>query len=209
MSADFLNSLLESGRPVVTAEPTERVDASVGTIIEQLDQTARLELAGTAPPLDHDAALWAVEILESACRFLTYRHFDAETVVSALARPCPKRPSPPVCYSVDLTLRFLPEVIRLARALAPNDPLVLALQELGRKWPLSSVGMREVQEGDLEPFWANIALRTLYVDRVLARGDKARLTDPRVADAARAAVGAYDDLAPVLRAIKTTEGVTG
>ena len=41
-----------------------------------------------------------------------------------LSVPCPQKASPAVCYSVDLTFRFLPDLTRLARAASEDDPLV-------------------------------------------------------------------------------------
>lgn len=55
-------------------------------------------------------------------------------------------------------------------------------------------------ELDLDPFWADDCLRRLYIDRVLDRGDKSRLSDSRVAEAVRAVLGNHPDLSAKMAA---------
>jgi hypothetical protein len=108
-------------------------------------------------------------------------------------------PSPEVCYSTDLALRVLPQLLALARGVALDDPLVIGLNTLAHDWPLSSVGVPEVTNVDESPFIDHPTLRRLYADRIIERRDVSRLTDPRVVAAVREALGAHAaDLAPTL-----------
>ena len=43
-------------------------------------------------------------------------------------------------YFVDLTFRYLPDLLQLAKGLAPGDALVAQLKATARQWPLSLVG---------------------------------------------------------------------
>jgi hypothetical protein len=116
-----------------------------------------------------------------------------------LAVPCPGNPSPSVCYSADLSLRHLPDLLSLARGIAADDPLVGGMTSLARAWPLSSVGVPGIEGVDASPFLPHPALRQLYVDRIIDRADGSRLADPAVREAVREAVGDFLNLAPKLQ----------
>lgn len=53
---------------------------------------------------------------------------------------------------------------------------------------------------DLDPFWNDACLQRLYIDRVLDRGDKSRLCDPRVAEAVRTVLGNHPELSAKMAA---------
>ena len=193
-----MQSLLDNGRVSVPRDPTAPDDLPAAVAL--LDNAARPELAFVAPALSVPAACWALQTLYRACQALVFREIDADDVRKALGDPCPVPTSPSVCYSVDLSLRYVPDLIALARGIAPDDPLVTALATLAKAWPLSSVGAPGNGDVDPSPFIDDPGLRQLYVDRIIERGDAARLAHPVVRDAMREAVGAYPDLAPKLAA---------
>jgi hypothetical protein len=168
----------------------------LASAIEQLDVHARLDLPGTAPDLAPDVTSWAATMLHRACQFQVYRDVDADEVRRGLALPCPAKPSPSVCYSGDLVLRHLHEIWSLARGIAQEDPLVEALVELARAWPLSSVGIPNLGKVNVSAFIHHPALRRLYADRIIARQDSSRLDNPEAADAVREAIGAFQEIAP-------------
>lgn len=205
----FVHSLLEAGRVHVPmrVEPPEDLEAAVA----ELDRAARPHMPFEAPALSPAAAGWALTVLYRGCQSLVYREIDAGAVRDALSRPCPREPSPEVCYSVDLSFRYLPDLLALARGIARDDPLVLGLMELARRWPLSSVGVAGVADAsdgdgeiagvsDLSAFVHHPSLRQLYVDRVIEKEDVARLGHPIVRDAVREALGALPELSPKLAA---------
>jgi hypothetical protein len=197
MSAvEFVQSLLETGRVKVPAgdAPIEDLDPAVA----ELDRAARTDAPSEAPPLVAPAASWGLQILYRACQALVFREIDAETVRRTLAEPCPLPPSPAVHYSADLSLRYLPDLLTLARGIAPDDPLVTGLTALAQAWPLSSVGVADARAVDPSPLLDHPSLRQLYVDRIIERGDASRLAHPAVRAAIREALGAYPSLAPKL-----------
>lgn len=192
----LLYSLAENGCVLVAPpdgwiQPTR--EAAVAALRE-LDRIVRLELAFRAPDLQVPAALWAAATVYRSCQFLVYREVSAENVRNTLSRPCPRAPDPGVCYSVDLTFRYLPDILRLARGIAPDDPLNKHLVALARHWPLSSVGAGDLGPVDISAFWADRSLRQLYVDRVLSRRDRSRLRNEEVLEPMRAALGVYPEL---------------
>ena len=197
MSAtQFVQSLLETGRVKVPleADGPEGLEQAVA----ELDQAARAELAGEPPALSVAAAAWALKLTYRAAQALVFREIAAAAVQQALAQPCPQPRSPSVEFSADLSLRYLSDLLSLARGVAPDDPLVTGLARLAREWPLSSVGAAGLAEVDPPRFMDHPGLRQLYVDRIIERGDAARLEHPDVHAAVRESVGAYPELAPKL-----------
>lgn len=198
--------MLETGR--VTVEPpgagfaargSTADDAALRAAIAEVDAQWRTELAGEAPPLVIDATIWALQLIHRAAQFLVFREVEPQAIHDRLAVPCPHPPSPEICYSADLALRVLPDLLKLARAAAPDDPLVDALVVLAKQWPLSSIGCgMNIERSDVSAFIDHPALRQLYVDRVLERGDLSRLDDARVVADVRRAIGRFPELAPTI-----------
>ena len=192
--ARFLGALAETGLVTVSPDLAEGPDEEVETVLLEFDRVARLNLADDAPEYLPDVALWAAALLYRACQFLVCRDVDEALIEEGLRLPCPRGYSPAVAYSVDLVLQYIPGLVRMTRQVAAGDPLLRALVELGRAWPLSSVGVRNVGDVDVSGFIEDPALSRLYVDRILARQDLSRLGDPRVDAAVREALGGYPEL---------------
>ncbi|HSI84351.1 MAG TPA: hypothetical protein VK970_11245 [Candidatus Methylacidiphilales bacterium] len=200
--AVFLTELLERGVARVSTGffTTPLHDADAERVIADLDFFARANCPGKAPELDPTAALWAAAILYRACQFLHIRDLGTDVIVPAMQERCP-RPvdAPSTTYSVDLVLRFLPDLLRMASRLSPEDPLVALLKNLAREWPLSSIGAADVPGPmKLTSILAHPALAALYRDRVIEFEDESRLADDRVRAAVRAALGGHPELCPAL-----------
>ena len=193
----FVHALLETGRVKVSFDP--QVPRELDEAVTELDLAARPHLAFEPPVLSRPAASWALLVTYRACQALVFREIEGEVVRAVLAVPCPEPPSPSVCYSADLSLRYLPDLLSLAKGIASDDPLVHGLHAICRSWPLSSVGVPDVGEVDARPFLSHPSLRQLYVDRIIERGDGSRLADAAVREAVREAVGDFPNLAPKLQ----------
>jgi hypothetical protein len=195
--ATFLVSLFDDGRvrAAAPARLSEEELRAAEAELARFEADFRQEFPGPAPAYDPRAALWGATMFYRAAQFVVYRDVDAPTMAEALSAPGPAANSPAAHYSVDLTFRFLPDLFRLAQSAAGNDPLLAHLVRWRNEWPLSSVGMADVAPRNLDPVANHAELLTLYVDRVLARGDRGRLADVRVRAAARRAVGAFPQLA--------------
>jgi MoxR-vWA-beta-propeller ternary system domain bpX4 len=124
-------------------------------------------VAGPPPPFDPDAAASAAGRVWCACWFLLHRADEPDTVEKALVMTPPMNASQHL--SADLTLRFLPQVHRRARALAAADPMTACLGRLLREWPLSGV-LSDVSEPPLTPpeFDGHKGLLMLYAERLAA-----------------------------------------
>jgi len=197
--SSFLSQLFEHGRVHVAGadEISHEELAEARTQLTEFERAWRETLPGTPPEFLIEPALWSAETIYCACRRLVYREWDAERALRcSTAAPRGARTAA-LHYSVDLAMRFLPDVWRLARTEAEGDALGSQLLELAGEWPLSSVGIPEVSASSIDEIEQSECLLALYVDRILERKDRSRLDDPRIRSAAQAAVGLFKDLAPL------------
>jgi hypothetical protein len=169
----LLQRLFDDGTVVLRERPLletgERADAVA--LLGHAYATYRLDVAG--PPVDFDAgtALAAAELLGRACWFLVNHAELPAELEKGLVMPAPAA-APAQHLSADLVLRYLPQVHRRARAVAPDDRLAVLLAGVLRQWPLSGV-LSDVEEGPLTPpdFGGHPGLLLLYAER-LARNEK-------------------------------------
>lgn len=165
--AEFLQQLLRTGKVVLSAppapEPDDRREAL--TLLERAYQTHRLEVAG--PPLDFrpEVALGAGEFVRATCWYLMQHDEPAEAVERRLALPAPQTPADHL--SADLLLRYVPQLHRRARAIAPADALSRILAGVLRAWPLSGV-LSDVLEPPVTSvaFDGHAGLLLLYAERL-------------------------------------------
>ena len=195
----FLQQLFDHGRVTVSATGDIAVeDPQLPELLQQYDQAWRQQLPRDLPPLDLTSALFGAMAIYRSAQVLVFRDTPVEGLQRALVGPSEFGAREQ--FSADLCLRFLPDLVRLARARSHDDPLVRCLLELGSRWPLSSVGiagveLREVGNNRVAALTEQPTVWLLYVDRVLQTGDASRLADPRARTAARRAVGAFPQLA--------------
>lgn len=197
---DFTKSLWDGGELLLTS-PDAPTLADLNVSIELVQSTEieyRKTLPADVPPVNQPALQWALTAFYRASQFLVFRELPVELLRSDLSNPCPEKQSASTSYSVDLTFRFLPDLVRLTRSISSQDPLLEFLQRWGFEWPLSSVGIADVQLGSVDPILEHASLCTIYVDRILGTGDIGRLNDPRTAEAVRTALGDFRELSPVI-----------
>lgn len=198
----FIRALLDNGRlrvprPDETEDPQDFKAAA--EVLREFESVWRLDFPGPAPEFDLPGAMWAATMLYRAAQCAVFRDVPEPTLRQGLSLTCPQTANDAARhYSVDLTFRFLPDLVNLARQASPDDPLLQELKSLANQWPLSSVGMKGVEPGGIDAIVGHPGLLQLYVDRILAREDFSRLSDERVRTAARKAAGAYAELSPTL-----------
>jgi hypothetical protein len=194
--ASFVHALANDGRIVVSSEPIAAADESALSELVELNHRAQSELASEPPGLSTETALWAANLLYQICQFVVCRDIGEVQIAAAFANECPVARGPDTDWSADLLFRHLPGLIRLAQQLSNGDPLVQELKKVAATWPLSSVGVPELADLNLDTFVAHPALARLYADRIVAAADTSRLGDSRVDDLLRADLGIHRELAP-------------
>jgi hypothetical protein len=166
---EFLTQLFEEGKIVFRSPraPHDRHEAHAVTILERAFQTHALSVCGPGIAFDPGVACAAAELVRQASWALV-NHGDR---VSELEKRI-KMPGSPLTpshhLSADLTLRYLPQVLRRARGLDPSDPLIAILARVLRAWPLSGA-LSDLDEGPLAPldFDGHRGLLLLYAERLL------------------------------------------
>jgi hypothetical protein len=201
----FLVDLFESGRVRLTAEALlpEQESDEVERTLADFELRYRNVLPGTPPSIDLPAARYGATMLYQACRFLAHPNLGIGDLECAFGVVPPESMGPSVHYSVDLSLRFLPDVCRMTREKGAEDPLCTELSKLANQWPLSSVGIPGVTNVVVDAFVSDRCMRRLYVDRVIRCSDLFRLQDRRVQEEVVEALGAFPELAPpIVQALK-------
>lgn len=199
MLAEFVRALTSSGEVMVgSADVTPEDEDAALVVLEDVERQAREELAPSVPPFDPTAAIWGAKQFYRACRFLLCRDIPGDEVIRQLELVCPRPRGPATDFSVDLVLRYLPQLLSVAERSGSNDALTLSLRDWARSWPLSSVGAGVEGPFVIESFAESPALLRLYADRILQHAAADRLGDPRVAARIKADLGAFPELAPIL-----------
>jgi hypothetical protein len=198
----FLNSLFADGRVRVPlpAEVLEDELCEAAEAVRTFEADYRQDLPGTPPPLAVKVARWAALMFYRACQFVGFREVGEEDMARALAPPCPAADPSSRHYTVDAVFRFLPDLMKLARTASEKDPLHGHLARWSTDWPLSSVGIPGTAELQIEPIVGHPCLLRMYVDRIIARRDTARLVDPRIKEAVQQTLGLFPELAPEMAA---------
>lgn len=192
----FVEELFVTGRVRLTTDDTPGdadIVEAVARVLE-FERSLRLDLPGAAPGVDEAALRWALVAFYQAGQFQVYRHLGATKLVERFAEEPPRGATAEAHYSVDLVFRFLPDLVKLARRGSPEDPLLVALTSWCEAWPLSSVGVSNLNPPHCELILAHECLLRLYVDRILRSQDTSRLTDQRIRDEVTRAVGAFPEL---------------
>lgn len=191
---------LQNGERVLVPNLDEigssELDAAAHSLTE-FERSYRSALPGTAPTFAVEVAVWAATKFYRACQCLVFRDVSLQAIEAELDPICPINMEPAsLAYGVDLTWRFLPDLLKLTSGIAADDPLVTWLRRWAAEWPLSSVGVTDLGEVDVSRFFDDPCLRGVYVDRIIVRRDVRRLNDQRVRNAVRQAIGAFPELAP-------------
>lgn len=194
--ASFARGLANDGRIIVSPEPIEPPDEDALRALTDLNERATSELAGEAPRYSSEAALWAATMLYQICQFVVCREISEAQMAEAFAKECPIARGPEADWSADLMFRHLPPLFRLSQQLSNGDPLIQELKKLAAAWPLSSVGIPDLAELNLDTFVEHPVLARLYADRIVSTADSSRLGEPRVDELLRTDIGIHHDLAP-------------
>lgn len=187
----FIQDIFQQGKVTVDANVTpftdEDLQAATQRLLEQYDHQ-KLELTATVLAFDATAAVWAAGYLYRAVQLVMLRDLGEEAVNSLLT-PYEGAVSAEAVLSVDLSFRYLPNLMGLAKGLAPEDVLVKRLKDTAVQWPFSSVGMTLEEELNIEVIMNNACVRRSYIDRIITARDIKRCSNPQVNEYIQEALG--------------------
>lgn len=199
----FYEALLSEGNVTLrSSDPLSRTEiAEAADLLTQFEQSEyRSRLANDPPNLDRESLLWATKMFYRAAQFLVFRELGPELLEKDISEQPPSPNSASSIYTVDQVFRFLPDLLRIAKAASSDDPLVKKLTSWAEQCPLSSVGIHGVECGDVSQIMQHTCLRSMYVDRILESEDVSRLDQSEVVEAVTNALGAFPDLCPKISA---------
>lgn len=193
---DFLQHLFEDGEIVVPRYSDAKPDAAaVHSLLIFTERIWRTDWPGTAPQFDVALATKAIDVLCLLCQATVYRELD-EVLIAERLQTINLAPddSAAAWYSVDLSLRFLPQIYKRLNRTSSDDPILQLALSIGQDWPLSSIGMPECGPKNHRKALGDAEIFRVYVDRVIAAEDEHRMNLPNVADAVHAALGPFENL---------------
>jgi len=179
-------------------EREAEADVGLEAMLREWHAEASEDLGGEVLAFDGVAARAGARVLFRAAWCLLVREVSAEEVEELLDGVEMPAPCAAAQWSVDVVLRWLPDVERLARGLAPGDPLIGALVRVAERWPLSGAGMRRevvgrgmVDGAAWEAMRGHEGLWQLFLDRVMVSRAEWWLADEEVRAAAERSLGEW------------------
>ncbi|QJB35817.1 hypothetical protein HF329_32740 [Chitinophaga oryzae] len=194
--SSFITTLVRDGQVTVdTAVHAFSPDdlAATRSILLNYYQHDLIDMPGEAPAFDNDTALWAAGFIYRAAQLIRSRPSGNNGIEQWLPKHAGAT-GPEAIYSADLCLRYLPDLLSIAKKLAPADPLVQRLTETAAQWPFSSTGMNIYPAAPVTAITEHPSLLQAYTDRIIASKDTGRCNDPVVMTAVKASLGSYADL---------------
>lgn len=177
---DFVTRLLEEGRITFGPDPPQAeppADRDTAAIADAFAAHA-LEVAGPLIAFDLTTAVEAAELVRQAAWALVDHREPPESLRQRL-RMARDASSASHHLSADLFLRYLPQVLKRARAIDPTDPLIDILTEVLRRWPLSGA-LSDVEHPPITPadLDGHPGLLLLYAERLAANDRPAWRPEP-------------------------------
>jgi len=189
----FIQDIIQQGKVTVDGNVTPFSDEDKQAATQRLREYYELqkqELSATVPAFDAPAAIWAAGFLYRAVQLVMLRDLG-DDVVNKLLTPYDGAVTPEAVLSVDLSFRYLPNLVGLAKGLAPEDVLVKRLHEAAVQWPFSSVGMKVEGDLNIDVILNNACVCRSYIDRIITARDIKRCNNPQVKEYIKEALGDY------------------
>lgn len=189
----FIQDIIQQGKVIVDGKITPFSEEDIQLATQRLQayyDHQQQELTATVPAFHATAAVWAACFLYRAVQLVMLRDLGEEAVNSLLT-PFDGEISPETILSVDLSFRYLPNLMGLAKGLAPEDVLVKRMEQAAILWPFSSVGMKVEGDMHIEVIMNNTCLRRTYIDRIIEARDSKRCNNLQVKEYIQEALGDY------------------
>ncbi|MFK7795839.1 MAG: hypothetical protein AB8E82_00190 [Aureispira sp.] len=195
MQASFLNFLQELRFETVhLSYQWHQVEAdecrSALEYLHQCYQEEQLNYPHEAPAFDPDAALWGALLLYYAAQAILNRQATLEEITPLFAAYRGSKTTAAV-LSVDLSLRFLPNLLEKLKTINPDDGLIVLLEQQLAQWPYSAIGYTIAAPALPTQKIQHPCLHQLYADRIIAKKASQLLPVPWIQQAVRASLGAH------------------
>lgn len=189
----FLDGLWRKGEVTVANDfvdfSAEEMDEA-SLLLELRHQEDRTHMPGKMPDFHGEAAAWAAITTYRITQLIMLRKVDD---IARWFLPFAQDKTAETIYSADLSLRYIPQLLKLTKALAPDDPLGEKILEVAYSWPYSSVGIGLEKEVDITKLHAHTSLFQSYIDRIIHHNAKDRATHPNVIQGIRMSLGMFPD----------------
>ena len=146
----------------------EKYTTAVVDFLQKEYQREILEYPGTdTPEFDPIAALWAAQTLYIAAQLLLYRE-NKETDLELLLPDYTAARTPSAVLSVDLCLRFIPDVLLQLKIIDSEDTIIEILERKITYWHYSGIQYAlPTDQLDFDSMFAVEALKHVYINRII------------------------------------------
>ncbi|WP_420574008.1 hypothetical protein [Kordia sp.] len=145
----------------------------VADFLEQEYENETLNYPYDAPKFDRNAAIWGAKTIYYAAQFLAHRLEEPKNL-GKFFEAFTGEISPETQLSADLSLRFLPFIIKELESIDFDDWLVIILKKYLQNFQYSAIGHDfelEFNEEICVTLFQNNCFRTLFTDRVIEKKD--------------------------------------
>lgn len=207
MLSHFIEQLSDTGqvRFESSSLPTDFAECSSQTeaVLRELHRQEKANASFEAPDLLLSSAHQGAALLYRLGQFLVFREISAESVTNEIQKLSSSiaDDSDSAIWSLDLCLRQLPVIYRLAANASTDDPFVSGIVTVAARFPLSSVGIPLLEtpsQKHVSKIHQHPTLSSLYIDRIIATASIDRLGDAITNRKVREALGHFSNLEPKL-----------
>ena len=145
----------------------------LGDFLEQEYENESLNYPFETPSFDREAAIWGAKMIYFGAQFLGHRHEEPKDL-NQYFEELKSEITPSCCLSADLSLRFLPFIIKELEIIDFEDWLVKILKMRLQKFSYSVIGQGfdlEINQDELTKLFQNDCFKTLFIDRVIEKKD--------------------------------------
>lgn len=171
-----IHHLRTSGQFVLYTNKPKVSSSELNDLADFLEQECENEVLNypfEAPIFHKEAAVWAAKTIYYAAQFLAHRSEEPKNL-GKFFTDFKGELTPSVLLSADLSLRFLPFIIKELEHIDAEDWLANLLKKQLQNFQYSTIGHDmedEINEEKLASLFQNDCYRTLYIDRVIAQKD--------------------------------------
>ncbi len=188
----FINDLLENGHVTVSGKPIhfeedDRLESAI--LLKNYYNEDRLEMPLTPPDFSEEAALWGAAYCYNSLQMMMMRTAE-EDMIGSYLKGFEGAYNASAIYSADLILRYLPDLLKTAKGLAPADSLVDYITQTASQWPFS-IANEQVNhdEARIEMILNDASLRIAYADRIIKSKNKKLAEKDKIKEIINEALG--------------------